>query len=223
MTAFHLLTVSVGWQWLGLSWSGSLGFCLGFQQLQLFGDCLGLHHLRWPNSCLVPQRVVWLGPSPQAFHPSLLHKIVEVFQEGKTQNSGLLRLRSEVTWHVWYILLVKASHRASLDARGREIDFMSWREELQRIWGYITFITKENARSTKRLSWVIREGKKFYVFLRMLFEYVPVPCGCKGAVLNKVSCPCEGCYKRELPERESAWLFPVRYFLAASTTWWIPR
>lgn len=47
----------------------------------------------------------------------------------------------------------------------------------------------------------------------MLFEYVPVPCGCQGAVLNEVACPCEGCYKRELPERVSYLTLSSEVFL----------
>lgn len=48
--------------------------------------------------------------------------------------------------HFYHILLGKASHRASPDSRGGEINFTSWCE-LQRIGGHFTSIIKGNAGS----------------------------------------------------------------------------
>lgn len=78
-------------------------------------------------------RVVSLSPGGQPRH---VH--IPVFKQRKWKLQGFLKSRLDtLTLLLCCILLVKSNVEASPNLKGRQIDFLSWREELKRICDHL--------------------------------------------------------------------------------------
>lgn len=203
----------MGWQWAGLTWSGSSAILAS----GCFCSCGNLG-IAWgwtiQDGFTLVSQVGWLGLS---IHKSFILVFFtwwwKLSKRIRTEAVMPLESSLEVSCTSTTFLLDKASHRATPDSKGGEINFTSWCEKLQRIWGHFTSITKGNASLNWRFELDYRKGKFCILYswahglnIHLLHMFGAQYMNPKGAMLNKVFMLLWRVFQKdwELPERMSA-------------------